>query len=38
MAGDWQIDAPWKVKARKKRETKEREAKNKITREKYRNR
>jgi len=38
MAGDWQIDAPWKIKARKKREAKERKAKNKISKEKFRNR
>ncbi len=38
MAGDWQIDAPWKIKARKKREAKERKTKNKITKEKFRKR
>lgn len=28
MAGDWDIDAPWRVKARKKREQREKEKKN----------
>jgi RNA-splicing ligase RtcB len=37
-AGDWEIDAPWKVKARKKYETNERKAINKISKEKFRKR